>query len=182
VNLPFGLALLAFLPAHTLEPDAAAYFTALKHPFALAYIALAGKLMVLAGVISALQCAPRYVARLDALAAPERLFLLAGAMIISFCFCVAQNLDYRGIFLLLTLPALVSLRMAGDRELRLFLVAVLLLLWEGMFRHLAGHVGYPVQVLVWLGREYLWWWVVVRLLAICICWLRTLTPRRTLIC
>lgn len=169
MNVPFGLALLAFLPVHTLEPDQAAYFAALSHPLVPGYILLAQRLLVLAGIVAALRLAPRYGAGLRALPAAEHLFLLAGAMLISFCFCAAQNLDYRAIFLLLALPGLLRLRAVAG--LRFLPVAVLLLLWEGLFRHLAGMMGYVAQVLVWGVREYLWWWVVVRLSALCICWL-----------
>ncbi|MBB5372619.1 hypothetical protein [Acidocella aromatica] len=182
MNVPFGLALLAFLPVHTLEPDQAAFFAALSYPFVPLYIVVAQKLLVLAGIVSALQLAPRYQEELRGLSESEHLFLLAGAILVGFCFCAAQNLDYRAIFLLLTLPGLMRLRAAEAADLRFLPVAVLLLLWEGLFRHLAGMVGYAAQVLAWGVREYLWWWVVVRLLALCVCWLRTLRQPSEVAC
>jgi hypothetical protein len=95
-------------------------------------------------------------------------YLTGGAALICACFFLAQNIDYRAIFLLLVLPASLALE-------RRFALAIVALLWESLFRTIAiaamppllGPVGgYSVVIMVWLARELLWWWVVTRLLAV----------------
>ncbi|WP_297367988.1 hypothetical protein [Acidocella sp.] len=98
--------------------------------------------------------------------------LLAGAMLIVACFLLAQNIDYRGIFLLLALPGLYQLRP------RAAWVAVGLMS-EGLFRIGALEVGGLVggagagmaaYIVVWMVREALWWGLVARLLAVLLAW------------
>jgi hypothetical protein len=167
VNFPFGLALLRFLPVLTLEPDVPQYFWALRQPHMLDYVVITGRLLTIAGLYTGYRLAPRYTAPLAALPEAEKLFLVAGALLIAFCFFIAQNLDYRGVFLLLTLPALQLWARAGTG--RWLLAGVVLLLWEGAFRHafaaLGPHAIY-LQIGFWLLREYGWWFVVVRLTGI----------------
>ncbi|HYP62990.1 MAG TPA: hypothetical protein VEQ16_03845, partial [Acidocella sp.] len=89
--------------------------------------------------------------------------------VISFCFMTAQNIEYRAIFLLLALPALV--RLAGWRVEFLPLPwVVVALLWEAVPRAaLAGliqpYYPTPLTFAFWLLREALWWWLMVELLA-----------------
>ncbi len=107
--------------------------------------------------------------------------LLAGALLIVACFLLAQNIDYRGIFLLLALPGLYRVRP------RAAWVAVGLMN-EGLFRigalTLGGLVGGPgagmaAYIVVWAVREALWWWLVARLLAVLLAWVElTLTRWR----
>jgi len=83
-------------------------------------------------------------------------FLLAGSAVTVFCFYAAQNVEYRAVFLLLTLPALA-------RSTRWLRVAVLVLLWEAAIR---ACLPVSLQLGFWLLREALWWWVVIELGAV----------------
>jgi len=169
VNLPFGLALLRFLPVLTLEPDVPQFFAAMQQPYAAAYIIIAARLLTVAALYSAAAMVPRFDAARRALPAPERLFLAAGAGLLAFCFFVAQNLDYRAIYLLFTLPGLAlmaRLPEAPRRAILLLTAAEIVLLWEAFFRHAAATGLVGGQIAVWLLRECLWWFVVVRLTAI----------------
>lgn len=184
VNLPFGLLLLRDLPVLTLEPDVQQYFVAMGHPFAAAFIILTARVMTVAALIWAIIVAPKYRGLWQGLDARRQVFFLAGAVTIVFCFLAAQNLDYRGVFFLLTLPGLWAMAGRADEAMRrgmlALLAAVLVLLWEGFFRHLvavAGSVFLPSALAVypgiafWLFRDCLWWWVVVRLAAFVVCFL-----------
>jgi hypothetical protein len=174
VNWPFGLALLRFLPVLTLEPNVPQYFWALQQPHMLAYVVITSRLLTIAGLYTAWRLAPAYAVPVAALPEAEKLFLAAGCMVIAFCFFAAQNLDYRGIYLLLILPALQYWARSGTS--RWLLAAVLLLMWEGTFRHafaMLGPRGIYLQVGFWLLREYIWWFIVVRLTAIALIYVRT---------
>lgn len=112
--------------------------------------------------------AARYRPGLETLDARAQAYLMGGAALICACFFMAQNIDYRAIFLLLALPGAAAL----DRPLA---VAIVVLMWESFFRiatisvmpHLLGQAaGYSVVIMVWLAREVLWWWVVTRFLAL----------------
>jgi len=166
-NWPFGLALLRFLPVLTLEPNVQQYFWALQQPGVMRYIVIASRLLTIIGLYAGYRLAPAYAAPLAGLPEDAKLFLAAGSMVIVFCFFLAQNLEYRGIFLLLTLPGLQLWVRAGTG--RWLLAAVMLLLWEAAFRHafaMFGPRGIYLQIAFWLLREYVWWFVVVRLTAI----------------
>lgn len=102
--------------------------------------------------------------KLAGLPVNEALFLVAGAVVIAFCFMAAQNFEYRAIFLLLTLPGLCRLG-------RFLPGVVLVLLWEAVPRAmLAGlaqpYLPHPAAFVFWLLREGAWWWLVVEFLAI----------------
>ncbi len=76
----------------------------------------------------------------------------------------AQNIEYRAIFLLLTLPGLVRLG-------RLLPWVVVVLLWEAVPRALLSglaqpYLPHPALLCFWLLREGLWWWLVVEFSAI----------------
>jgi hypothetical protein len=88
---------------------------------------------------------------------------------------MAQNIDYRSIFLLLALPGVFALQRAGVAKAGWLAIAIVALLWESFFRIaavsvmpvLAGQaVGYSVVIMVWAGREVLWWWVITQFLAL----------------
>jgi hypothetical protein len=97
-----------------------------------------------------LGAARRTLAGLDAARAA---YLVAGAAVTVLCFYAAQNVYYRAMFLILTIP--------GLARRRALLAAVLLLLWEAVPRAACGGwVGF------WLLREGLWWWVIVELGAV----------------
>jgi len=63
------------------------------------------------------------------------IFLIAGAAVTVFCFLAAQNIEYRAIFLLLTLPGLTRLAPLGP-VFRLLPGVIILLLWESVPRAL----------------------------------------------
>lgn len=96
-------------------------------------------------------------AALAQLDAPRRLFLLAGAAVMVFCFIAAQNVEYRAIFLLPTLPGLLALKRGG------LIAIILLLLWEAVFRDALGLLGPAPQHVFWLLRETLWFWLMIAL-------------------
>ena len=111
--------------------------------------------------------------------------MLTGALLLTACFAAGQNIGYRGIWFILVMPGLVRLhRFAGDRALKEFLArmiaAVLLVAWEAPLRR-AVHAAAGVyagdwlrprlELLFWLGRELLWWWLVSGLAAIVVVWL-----------
>lgn len=175
LNWPFGLALLRFLPVLTLEPNVPQYFWALHQPGMTLYVVITFRLLILAALYTAYRLSHGYDEALARLPEAERLFLVAGSLVIAFCFFLAQNLDYRAVYLLLTLPALQRLTAC-----RWLLAGIMLLLWEGAFRHafdvygpaLFGPRGIYLGIFFWMLREYVWWFVVVRLAAIVIAWLR----------
>ena len=80
-------------------------------------------------------------------------FLLAGSLVVVCSFYAAQNVEYRAVFLLLTLPALA-------RSTRWLRVAVLVLLWEAAVR---ACLPAAPRLAFWVLREALWWWVVTQL-------------------
>jgi hypothetical protein len=178
MNIPYGLLLLRFLPLLTLEPNGAQYFAAVRHPGAAIFVALATRVLTIAALIAAVRTAPRYAKASVALEPRRALFFTAGALAIAFCFFAAQNLDYRGVFLLLTLPGLWG--MAGQHRVLWLRIGILLLLWEAFFRELAIKVGTALlgphavylEIIVWLARESLWWWVAIQLSACVLCFLR----------
>jgi hypothetical protein len=175
LDWPFGLVLLRFSPVLTLEPSGPQYAWAMHQPGVALYLVIASQLLLAAGLYAAYRLAASYEAPLAALPEAERLFLVAGALICAFCFFTAQNLDYRAIFLLLTLPALQVLPTSGWLR-----AAILLLLWEGACRYalavcgppLLGKFGVYPGIVFWMLREYAWWFTIVRLTAIAIAWLR----------
>jgi hypothetical protein len=100
---------------------------------------------------------------LAALDEGRRLYLVTGAVVILFCFLAAQNIEYRAVYLLLTLPGLWRLGAARAR-LRVLQFAIVLLLWEAVPRALISGLSQPYfpspsAVWLWLLREGLWWWV-----------------------
>ncbi|HTV44556.1 MAG TPA: glycosyltransferase 87 family protein [Stellaceae bacterium] len=106
--------------------------------------------------------------------------LLAGALLMTACFFAGQNVDYRGIFFVLIMPGLIRLyRLAEGPPVRRFLaqmiVAVLFVAWEAPVRAavhrlavaiFTGGIGLRIDLLFWLGRELLWWWLIAGLAAI----------------
>jgi hypothetical protein len=119
-------------------------------------------------------------------AAREAQFLVIGSLVIGACFFTAQNVDYRGIFLLPVISGLVFLhRVVKDREVRRFfgqmIAAVLFAMWEECIRRAVHAIAAPgpseglssrIEVLFWIGRELVWWWLVVGLVALVLSYLR----------
>jgi hypothetical protein len=104
------------------------------------------------------------------------------------CFFANQNIDYRGIYFVLAMPGLLLLRRsARDIEVRQFLarmiMAVLFIVWEPVWRTAVHAAAFAllgdglrarVEVLCWLGRELVWWWLITGLVAIVLCHFRGL--------
>ena len=118
--------------------------------------------------------------------ASETQFLAIGGLLVTACFFAGQNIDYRGIFLLPVLSGLVCLyRSASDGVVRRFcrqmIAAVLFVMWEECFRRALHAIVLPVsseglssraEVFFWIGRELVWWWLVVGLAALVLSYLR----------
>jgi hypothetical protein len=127
-------------------------------------------------------------------ASREAQFLVIGGLLVAACFFAGQNIGYRGILLIPVLSGLVSLhRSVEDREVRRFcgqmIAAVLFVMWEEFFRRALHAMISPVpgeglssraEVFFWIGRELVWWWLVVGLAALVLSHLRGLPiPRMT---
>ena len=116
----------------------------------------------------------------------EPRFLVIGGLLVAACFFAGQNIGYRGILLLPVLSGLVCLhRSVEDREVRRFclqmIAAVLFVMWGECFRRALHAAISPVpsaglssraEVFFWLGRELVWWWLVVGLAAVVLAFLR----------
>jgi hypothetical protein len=113
-------------------------------------------------------------------------FLVIGGLLVVACFVVGQNIGYRGILLLPVLSGLVCFhRSVKDREVRRFCVrmiaAVLFVMWGEFFRRALHSMISPVpgeglssrvEVFFWIGRELVWWWLIVGLTALVLSFLR----------
>jgi hypothetical protein len=135
----------------------------------------------LAALIPAGLAARHYPRPLAALAAWPRLLTAAGAVLIAGCFFAAQNIDYRGIFLLFVMPGFCEMARQAPPRSRFRVVTLLIpfLLWEAFFRFgvtrmseflAPSHAAVP-ELLFWIGREALWWWLAVQLLAVVLAFL-----------
>ncbi len=184
-NLPFGLLLLHYVPVLTTAPTMPQYYAAVAHPFAAPFVTLATRGLGLAAATAGVLLSRCYTQVWAALDPCRALFLTAGALVIVLCFLTVQNLDYRAIFLLFTMPGLwaMATRAIGLTRLRLrvLLIGTLLLLWEANLTHLVAALttallplslaAWP-QAGFWLLRECLWWWVIIQFAALIICFLR----------
>ncbi|MGO9816580.1 MAG: hypothetical protein ACLPJJ_09530 [Acidocella sp.] len=167
IDIPLGISLgIAAVHGNTLHD-----LSRFNMPLALrlAYVA-----MILAALWRGWVNAALYRPAMERLEPAAEAFLIGGAALICACFFMAQNIDYRSIFLLLTLPGVFALHRAGVAKAGWLAIAIVALLWESFFRIaavsvmpvLAGQaVGYSAVIMVWVGREVLWWWVVTQFLA-----------------
>src|SRR3984893_15528871 len=129
-------------------------------------------------------------------AAGEIKFVVIGGLLVAACFFAGQNIAYRGILLLPVLSGLVCLhRSVKDPEVRRFcrrmIAAVLFVMWEECFRRALHAMISPIpgeglssraEVFFWVGRELVWWWLVVGLAALVLSYLRRLPiPRDDLL-
>jgi hypothetical protein len=110
----------------------------------------------------------------------EMILLAIGCLLLTACFFAAPNVDYRGIFFLLVLPGLVRLRRTADDAvvkhwLSWMIAATLFLMWKEFFRRslyaLLDFVPNErthelVEAAFWLGREFIWWWLITGLAAL----------------
>jgi hypothetical protein len=119
-------------------------------------------------------------AALEALDPRRRALMLLGSALIAGCFFAAQNAPYRCIYFLFVLPGLCEMRRlpvssAARRRAARITTAAIFLLWGQFFqRALAQTVlaldlplglANAMQLVFWLAREAMWWWVVTALLA-----------------
>jgi hypothetical protein len=115
----------------------------------------------------------------------EARFLVIGGLLVAACFFAGQNIGYRGILLLPVLSGLVCLHRSVDGEVRRFcgqmIAAVLFVMWGECFRRALHAAISPIpsaglssraEVFFWLGRELVWWWLVVGLAAVVLAFLR----------
>jgi hypothetical protein len=110
----------------------------------------------------------------------EMRFAAIGGLLVTTCFFTAQNVGYRGIFLLFVLPGLVQSRrvvdsVAARRFLTCMVGALLFLMWGECFRRgLLGAFhetpGGRVAMVFWVVRELVWWWLIAALAALVACY------------
>ncbi len=158
IDLPRGLNLLHLLTAGRVNTALAAVFRP-EFSSGQTVVALTSCLLSFAALLAVFGTRERYLRALTALDTERLLLLIAGSAVILFCFFAAQNVYYRAIFLLLTLPGLCQLA-ARDNTQKLLVAAILFLLWEAPFRDAAELIP-GLQIPFWLCREGLWWWVAV---------------------
>lgn len=186
-QLPHGMAFANTFSAGRL-PEGVAWFVGRGDPNAGAGPAL--RIMLLAlligyAVFRVWNCVPFLMPGMRRLAEKERILLVAGALLTLFCFFLAQNIYYREIFLIPTLPGWFALqRDATDPALktcaRLTAGAVVAVLWIGFFRYgirdpLRNALGIDVAMDFWFGvwllYEAIWWWLVSTLIAVVLCFI-----------
>jgi hypothetical protein len=107
----------------------------------------------------------QYRKTINRLDEPRQIFLIAGAATLTFCFFAAQNIIYRAVFLLLTLPGLSTLART-HRRLTPLPAAIVLLMWEAAPRALLAAFAPSWSFTFWALRESLWWWLIIELGAI----------------
>jgi len=178
INLPFGIMLLAYMPHVSLTPTLADYQAAITHPYASLIVSGGIKLFGIVAFVVALALRRPYRAVYLALTDAETVFLVGGAITFVGCFFIAQNLDHRAIFLILTLPAIATMSATTQGRSKILLQcligALLFLLSESVFRLAIGHLAdwllpqtlavYP-KIMFFLVRELLWWGVTSQMLA-----------------
>jgi hypothetical protein len=125
---------------------------------------------------------PALLPALRRMAPRSRMLLVAGAASVTFCFVAAQNILYREIFLILTLPGLWDLARDAPQpalrvRARLASRVVVGLMWA-YYLHLlsvawpAGQAGSLMTgFLIWVAQEALWWWLIGLFAAVLFCFL-----------
>jgi hypothetical protein len=126
------------------------------------YVSLVGAALAICRRLSRFAALRAAVAELPS---PERMFLVIGSAVITGCFFAGQSIGYRGIFLLLVMPGLLTLSHSAARELRVLClgtaIVIVLLMWGECLRlAFGGGFGF------WLLRELGWWWSVGVMLAV----------------
>jgi hypothetical protein len=169
LNIPYGIFV---IPALTVTDNLDTQVLRTSLPWQAK--ALLAALVALTGYIAGRHLG-RDRAALPALSGTHVAYLVAGAVIVTGCFFAAQNIAYRAIFLLMTLPGLYLL-MASDRSgpvrYRSLIVAVLFVMWQELPRRLLerlaedGSFGFGPYMVFWAIRELIWWWLVARLISL----------------
>jgi hypothetical protein len=111
-------------------------------------------------------------------------FLVVGSLLIVGAFFTHSNIAYRAVFLLFALPGLFRLKEMKSGTQRIYsltLIAIILCLWEAVFRvplHLvdrafagsgiASVFTNAASCAFFLTREAAWWWIAIVLLAVLI--------------
>ncbi|MDE8349084.1 MAG: glycosyltransferase 87 family protein [Acidocella sp.] len=180
-DLLSGLALLHVLPwrsaPHVIRP----YYPDIALSSARGWQDLLTALMSFGALALASVRVKHYASVLLKISKRRLTFLVAGALIIVFCFFAAQNVYYRSIYLLMLVPGYWDLAYPrsgkGDRCARWILIMIPVLLWEALIRqgiHGVTLVLFPagfeavVAIIVWLVRELLWWWLIIELMGLII--------------
>jgi hypothetical protein len=170
-NLPLGLIVLPAAPAGVPWDEV------LRQPLPFAARAMLAALILIAAMV-AWRNARRDLVHWNVFTPVEASLLVAGAALIVGCFLATQNIAYRGIFLLFTLPGLFALARAGGERRRsyaMLVAGVLFFMWEEFFHHAATGLEPAMASMIspealklgfWLLREAVWWWVVARLAAL----------------
>jgi len=194
---------LANIPAQSYFADS---FSAQNLPFgvgeilasgfslALIAVSLSGALFLMAGAraLRVVRLLGRH--KLDCNGKEMRL-LAIGGILLGACFFAGQNINYRGIYFLLAIPGLVALHRSTDKMvLRQFyaqmIAAALFLMWEEFFRRALHAIVILVpnrgliyaEVCFWIGREFVWWWLIAGLAAIVLTYLQQLPlPRDSVV-
>lgn len=156
-NLPFMIGTIVEQTAPSRSAAALAWAVA-----AGLYAGLVGAALV---ICRRLFLMPELCAATAVLSGRERTLMVIGSAIIAGCFFAGQSIGYRGIYLLLVLPGLLTLTRSAARRVRTLCLAtavvIVLLMWGEGFRHaLGGGFGF------WLARELGWWWSVAVMLAL----------------
>lgn len=180
INLPFGVILLGFMSRPSVLPGGAVFEAALHHPQLAALVVISSRFLFLCALLAGLKLAARHTVALAALDDGRRVFLAAGAVLLAFCFFTAPNYEYRGLFLLLTVPGLYAM---GTPAARLMLALMPLLLWERVLWEVCGSIGTllpgglsaALGILLWLLREAAWWFIIIEFTAIAIAYARLAT-------
>jgi hypothetical protein len=159
-NLPFGIADLIYRPSW--EP-----LVRLLPPVLL--VILGSRALWLA---IALARRPALSTALSELPEREKLLLIIGAAVVTGCFFAGHNVGYRGIFLIMVLPGLLSLgRLTeGDESGRLCsgtAKLIIFVMWSEALRHAivaARPLDLPAwhnfEAAFWIARELMWWRIV----------------------
>ena len=146
-------------------------------------ISLLGALFAIAAVVTLRTIRLMLTEKFDRDATEIRL-LVIGSILLGACFFAGQNINYRGVYFLLVIPGLVKLhRSASKIRLRKFYAQMtagaLFLMWEEFFRHPLHMIATQApnrglvyaELIFWLGREFVWWWVIAGLGAIVLTYL-----------
>ena len=160
LNLPMGL-LVSFPSLTGLEGA----------PRGLALLFAACLMVLLAVRIARSLANPTLKAAFASLPDKDAVILIMGAALISGCFLTGQSVGYRGIYLILVIAGMISMRrVADDGPTRSILlntaIIAVLLMWEGFFRTQVSVLSLNIQFFVWLVKELLWWWLIGQLLGV----------------
>jgi hypothetical protein len=100
----------------------------------------------------------------------ERVLLVIGSSVIVGCFFAGQSIVYRGVFLLMVLPGLLTISRSPTRGLRNLALGtslvIVLLMWSECFRIALWTSRYIFGF--WLLRELCWWWSISVMLTVLI--------------